>query len=135
MANQTKLADRGMPSPMRYVTWASSELATGDVLRVLDSLGRMADTLSIDTTAGCDLSIRINSRITVLPIRSKPEDEASGWTLAGYPNVALGTELETQVGSITIGDATSKINYQLNDVPIQDLEVTFTTGTFTILLS
>lgn len=135
MANKIKLIDRALPSQQRYVIFSNSELASGDIIRVIESLGRSADTLTIDASSGSNLSIRINSRVTVYPNRQYPEQHPFPWVQNGEILVADPREFDSGVGTILVGNATSAVTYQLNDVPIGNLEVIFTTGTFTILLS
>lgn len=137
MANVTKLVDRTLPSNQRYVVFASSELADNDVIQVLESLGRPADTLTIDVVQGSDLRIRLNTQITVYPRRAYPEQQPYGWYQNGEQLLASGIQFDTGVGLIDIGSSSSPITYELTDIPIEDLEVNFTTssGIFNLTLS
>lgn len=136
MADRTKPVDKSIPASQRQVKWVKSEVTTGDVLRVADSLGRPADTITIEAAAGSDLAIIVNSKAIIYPRRQYPEEEVGGWVNDGEVNLAGGVEVNTLNPSITIGDATSKIEYSLNDIPIRDVKITFTTSaTFTLIFS
>lgn len=135
MADVVKQIDRALPPQQRYVVFSNTELSTGDVIRVFDSLGRPADSVTIECSSGSDLEVRVNSRVKIYPIRQYPSEHPYGWAETGEPVVADPREFNSGVGKIKVGSATSAISYQLNDVPVTDLEVTFTTGTFTIMFS
>jgi len=135
MANITKTIDRAIPSHQRYVVFTDQEIDSGDVIRVVDTLGRSADTLTIECDAGCDLSIRVNSRITVYPNKQYPEENQFPQAQYGYQNLSDAREFDSGLDLIKVGDAVSDITYTLNDVAISDLEVTFTVSGFNILLS
>jgi hypothetical protein len=135
MADQVKLVDKALPSPQRYITFEDTELSTGDIIRVVESLGRSADSLTIEAAAGCDLSIRLNSRVNVYPSRQYPEQHPFPWVQNSELLLADPREFDTGVGEILVGNASAQISYSLTDMPISNLEVIFTVGTFTILLS
>ena len=133
MANYTAVVNKALQSQERYMKVTESEVNTGDVIRVLDSLGRVADTITIEADALSDLSIKINSRVVVYKPRQYPEQNPFNWEKA--PEVKEQTEFETGVDSLTVGNTTSAVTYQLNDIPIRDIEVTYTAGSFEIILS
>lgn len=134
MANITKTIDQALPRSQQYAVFTNTDAATGDVIRVADSLGRPADTLTIETSAGSNLTVRFNSKVTVFPTRNYPENEKVGWTQMGYQNLTQGEELDTGTHSITIG-AASAVSYSRNDLAISDIVVTYTSGTFVITVS
>ena len=137
MADITKLVDRTLPSNQRYVTFTSDELDDGDVIQVTESLGRPADTLRITTVQGSDLKIRLNTQVTVYPRRAYPEQQPYGWYQNGEQLLASGIQFDTGVGEILVGSATGVVDYEINDLPITDLEVNFSTasGLFHLTLS
>lgn len=134
MANITKTIDQALPTSQRYAVFSNTDAATGDVIRVATTLGRPADTVTIDTSAGSNLTVRFNSKATVSQVRNYPENEKFGWTLMGYPNLTVDEEMDTGTGSITIGN-TSALTYTINDLAISDIVVTYTTGTWSITIS
>lgn len=132
MANVIKTIDQSLPRAQQYAVFSNTDAATGDVIRVATTLGRPADTITIDTSASSDLVVRFNSKVTVFPKRNYPENEKFGW--ASEQNLTQGVELDTGSHSITIGGATAA-SYSRNDLAISDIVVTYTTGTWTITVS
>ncbi len=132
MANVIKKVNESLPPGQRYIVLDESDVASGDVVRILTSLGRTADTLTIETSVGSDMSIKINSRQYIQKRREFPEEHPAFWTF--YKDISQTTELETGVDTITVGGASAS-TFALNDLVLRDIEVTYTTGTFTIFLS
>ncbi len=135
MADFIKDVGDTMPSEQKYIVVKNTDVASGDVIRVLASLGRNADTITIEADAFSDLSIRLNTFKTVFPLRAYPSQHPFGWAENGEKNLALGTERDTGMDPIVVGNTTAPVQFALNDVPIETVEVTYTAGTFTILLS
>lgn len=134
MANVSKTIDQALPRSQQYAVFTNTDAATGDVIRVATTLGRPADTVTIETSAGSNLVVRFNSKVTVARTRNYPENEKYGWTLMGYPNLTDTEELDTGSQSITIG-AASAVSYSRNDLAISDIVVTYSSGSFVITVS
>jgi hypothetical protein len=135
MADFIKDVSDTMPSEQRYIVVDEGDVATGDVIRVLQSLGRNADTITIEADSASDLSIRLNTFKTIYPRRQYPSEEVFGWAQYGEKNLTQGNEVDTGMDPIEVGNGVSAVQFALNDVPIESVEVTYTGGTFTILLS
>lgn len=133
MVDFTKKVTGSLEPGMRYISVTESDVATGDVIRVYDSLGRFADTITIEANAASNLQIRINSRVTRHRPRQYPGNYPAYWE--GIPEINDPVEFETKVDLIDVGNATTAVQFALNDITIGDIEVTYSAGTFTILLS
>ena len=130
MADSIKLIDRSVG----YITWDNSELATGDVARVLQSLGRVGKSLKIETSAGSDLTVKLNSRMKVYPpLHVDPMKDHPGGLDNFYLDLSQEAEIETNAESITVG-GTSVVVFEWSG-SMRDIEVTYTTGTFTMYVS
>lgn len=135
MADQTKTINRAVRGGQRMVQWDNSTLASGDILRVENSLGRFGNTMTISASSGCDLAVVVNSRVLVLKNRQYPEQEPFGWIQSGNRNIATAVELDSGNPSIVIGSPAGTVQYVMEDQAIRDVKVTFTTGTFTLLFT
>ncbi len=132
MADVIKKVNEALPPGQRYIVLSESDVATGDVIRILTSLGRTADTVTIEASAGSDLSIKINSRVFVNKRREYPEEHPAFWT--AYNDISARTEAVSGADSILVGNPIAS-TFVLNDLVMRDMEVTYTTGTFTIFFS
>ena len=130
MADSIKLIDRSVG----YVSWTNSDLATGDVARVEKSLHRTGKSLKIEASAGSNLTVKINSRETVYPPLSvDPWKHNPGGLDGYYPDLNNAGEVTTNAQSITVG-AASAVIFEWAGM-MRDVEVTYTTGTFTMYVS
>ena len=76
MATITKKVDKGVEPVKRYQFWLSSEdaddgtvITAGDIFMIEDSIGRPASYVRIETAAGTDLQIRLNSKKVAYGLR------------------------------------------------------------------
>ena len=137
MSDITKRVDRGIRPAKRYQYFKSSELndaggaiATGDIFRIENSLGKPANYLYIETTAGTVFTIRINSVVTTYPLR----DARLNWPVP-QPDLETPTErIDTSMAIIELGaDDVWEIQGVL---PVCDIQiVSFTAGSFEIFVS
>lgn len=129
MAKVTKLVDRLIPSQERTQVFTDADASSGDVLDFLASLGKSARLVRIETTGSSDLSVRRNVTQTIYPQRT--EGIFDGPLHGQNINVAQGQEItDASVVAETIGPD----NQDLQG-PVKDLEVTWTTGNWTIVVS
>ena len=135
MADFVKDVTDSLAPSQRYISVTESDVSDGDVIRVYDSLGRHADTITIEADASSDLKIRINSRVKRQARRQYPSEHPFGWARNGEKNLTEEVEYQTNVDQIEVGNTTSAVQFALNDIPITDVEVSYSAGTFTILLS
>jgi len=137
MATITKKADRGIESGKRYQYWKSSEnaddgtpIAAGDVFMIENSLGKPASYFYIETTAGTDLVIRINSRVVTYPLM----DARLNWPVPPRDLANPIERFDTSMAAIEVG-ADEVWEFQ-GVLPVADVEiVTWTTGTFEIFVA
>jgi hypothetical protein len=137
MADLIKVINRALPPNERYLQYVNTEVANADVIRVYESLGRAADTMTITIVGdGLALKVKINSRVVVAPRRKYPEQEEFMWAEGGYPNLAQATEQLTGAELIDVA-ARGAGTYVFSSIPIRDVEISKGggTGTFAIILS
>lgn len=136
MGDVRKLADSGIHASQRYQIFDSSDTTTaglpvaqGDVLRLRDSLMRTSGRIVIETSAGCDLGIKINSRTMVYP-RADSLGNAipyMGGIEGAIPVLSQGVERTTENPEITVG-AMAYWDFQGS---VDDVEITtWTAGTW-----
>ena len=140
--NITKIVNTEIPSVQRYQYWKSSEnnddgavMVQGDVFRIVRSLGRPAKNVVISTSSGSDLAVRFNNKYNHVVRHEHINDMRNG---EFYDNLASTAEKsDTSMAAITIGSATAAQTFTLDGgLVVTDIQiVTWTTGTFTVLVS
>lgn len=135
MADITQLIDRGIPSAERYMKLTDSGVSSGDIIRVEDSLGRPAKHLTIETTAGCDLKVKINGKFKKAVRRQYPGEHPSYFVEYGLQDKNDFREYDANLEFIQIGDSSAAATFSFNEKTIRNMEVQFTTGEFEIILT
>jgi len=129
MAKIVKKVDRIIPSTQRSQVFTSVDASTGDILDLYTTLGKNAALVRIETVGSSDLSIRRNVSQTIFAQRT--DDIFSGPLTGGNINTASGMDITDQsVAAEIIGPGSGQLLG-----PVKDLEVTWTTGTWTIIAS
>lgn len=134
MAVIKKLVNRGIPAVERTQTFSSSEVNTGDVLDFFNSLGGAAEIVRIILSANCDLKVRRNVLQKMYPVR---DDVFSNPLVGSNINTAQPIEyIDETVSEEPVGDATSMtVKEVVLYGPIRNMEVKWTTGTWTVVAS
>ena len=104
-------------------------MSGGDIIDVIGSLGKPAKYLYIETTATCDLKIRLNSQVACVPMRD------AGLNFPNRPATEDTAYItDDSMNAIPIG--ANEVYEMDNIIPITDIELeTWTTGTFEILIA
>ena len=131
MATFTKNFNKAIPAGQRHQTVSNTELSSGDIISVPGILGGSnAKEVRVTTDASSDLQVRYN----VLTKRYPGRTSSDGFgTPADLPYKMLAQEVELIDGSqalITV--AASQINEILSSGPVSSLEVTWSTGSWTL---
>ena len=137
MATITKRVDRGIESGKRYQYWLSSEnaddatvIAAGDIFMIEDSLGKPAKYLYIETTVGCNLTIRLNSQIT----RYRTKDEYLNWPVQ-YPELAS-PQITTDSSMAALVMGADEVWEIKGSLAISDIQiVSWSAGSFEVMVS
>jgi len=128
MAKISKPVDRLVPSQERSQVFTNADATSGDILDILNTLGRAARLVRIETAGSSDLAIRRNVIQTIYPDRE--EGVFDGVLHGQNKNLAQGQEVtDSTIASLAVG--TDEV---LNG-PVKDLEITWSTGTWTIVVS
>jgi len=114
--NSTMNSDLGVP------------LATGDMFLVEECLGKPAKYLWVETTAGTDLSIRINSRVVKVPMRDPILNNPQTPAIENSYVV-----LDTTQGPVIIGAA--EVWEIKNVIPINDITFIWTAGSWEVVVA
>lgn len=135
MADVVFTIDRGIPSGQRYIVVTQADLSNGDIVRIIESIGRSADTVTVEADAGSDLEIVLNAKRDVAKRRQYPEEHPAFWSEYSFINVNDVTEHDTGLDRIVIGDSGAAVTFVIDDVLVNNLQVFFTTGDFSLLFS
>ena len=129
MAKIVKGVDRLIPSAERTQVFTDADAATGDIVDIFNSLGRHARKVRIETAGSSDLSIRRNVARNVYPLRIEGVFDGP---LHGAPaNLAQGQEIiDGTIAAEIIGPDAVELQG-----PLRDIEVTWSTGTWTLVVS
>jgi hypothetical protein len=133
MAVFSKKGDRLTHPIYKSVKVESSELSSEDIVDLVESLGKHARVIKIVTSGGSNLSIRTNVRN--IHYRPRLHDQWSN-PLTG-PHVNLTEKVESIDNTQPSEDLTSSepTTWELHDGPFKDIELTWTTGTWTLIAS
>jgi hypothetical protein len=132
MADITKKVDRGISSPQRSQNFTDADgVVAGDILKIQDSLGRMAKHVVIENTSAGAMTVRFNVIRTIYPNKTKEEYDCLYPEV--YKNLALGRVVEDTTGAlVTIGAGET---FELdNDLPVKDIKVVTLGGAFDIFV-
>jgi len=125
MPNVVDPISRGIPSRERVQVFTSA--SAGDIIKVADSLGRPAQSVSIESVSG--MSVRFNVVHTVAP----PREGNDLMYTQGMPNLALAVDVvddsQTPI-PISAGET-----FVMDDIPVKDIQIVTLTGAFTIIVS
>lgn len=128
MAKITKLVDRIVPAGERSQVFTDGDASSGDILDFKASLGKHAKSIRIETTGSSDLSIRRNVCHTIYAPRT--EGIFDGQLHGANINTASGVQyIDGSIASEAVGPNSQDITG-----PVKDLEVTWTTGNWTIVV-
>lgn len=137
MATITKKVSKAVAGTHRYQYWASSEnaddgtvIAAADVFMIENSLGKPAHYVYLETSAGITLTIRLNSQVTLYPLR----DSRLNWPVPEKDLSDPRTHTDSSMAAITIGAGEV---FELDGVlPVSDIQlVTFSGGTFELFVA
>lgn len=133
MADIVKKVDRGVASAQRTQNFTEADAAVdGDILKIEESLGRVATHIVIENTAGSGaMTVRFNVIRTIYPNRTKEDYDCLYPEM--YKNLALGQIIEDTTGAlVTIGAGET---FELdNDLPVKDIKVVTRATTFSIFV-
>jgi hypothetical protein len=130
MADIVKKVDRNIPSPYRTQNFTSEEASTGDVLMVLESLGRPARRMTVECEGG-DMRIRLNVYHMVYP---RIPDREGLMNVSHLPYLTSGLRYKDASTAFVDIEAGSVYEFS-DDVAIQDVEILVASGTFDIFTS
>jgi hypothetical protein len=129
MADITKKVDRGVPSPERNQNFTNTDANAGDILKVKDSLGRVAKHVVIE--AGGAMTVRFNVIRTIYPDRTKEDYDCLYPEM--YKNLALGQTIEDTTGALVSIGAGETFELD-NDLPVKDIKIESAAGAFDIFV-
>jgi len=127
MADITKLLNRIIPPQARTLTVSGSDVSSGDVFMVEESMGRPASKIFVD--AEDYVALRLNVYHMVFPRR----DGRDLMTTAHLPNLALGGRIKD--GTMALVELAPGETFELDETPISDIEFHTVSGNFTLLLA
>ena len=127
MAKFVKKVDRLVPSTERSQVFTSADISTGDIIDIAGSIGKAASEVRITTAGSSNLTFRKNVIQTIFP--SRGNDKFGGPIHGPNINTALGVEKidDTMVAETADSDTILK-------GPIKDLELTWSTGTWSLVV-
>jgi len=128
MAKFAKPVDRLVPSSERAQVFTDADVSSGDILDILKTLGGPANKVVIETSGGSDLKVRRNVVRKIYPVRG---DGVFDGPLHGQNlNLAQGVEkIDNSMEAQPVGTD------EIITGPVNDLEVTWTIGNWTIVVS
>jgi hypothetical protein len=129
MANITKKVDRGIPSGERSQNFTQVDINPGDIIKVQDSLGKVATHVVVEATAA--MTIRFNVQRTIFPERTHTEYDSL--YPGQYQNLALGQIIEDETGALVSLAAGESFTLD-NDLAIKDIKVVTAAGAFNIFV-
>ncbi len=140
MANVTKKVDRNVPVLQRSTNFTHEDAATGDVLKVADSLGYPASHLTIETQGG-PLKILFNVWQQVFK-RWSPSDAGFMYGTEGFPNLTSGVNYMTNTASGLGANPRGAVTVEANttytmdrDLAVSDIQIVMSSGQFDIFVS
>ena len=132
MSDIIKKVDRGVPSAQRTQNFTEVDAtADGDILKIEESLGRVAMHVVIENKTGGPLTVKFNVIRTVFPNRTK-EDYDNPYPEM-YKNLALGQVVEDTTGALVTINAGDTFELD-NDLPVKDIKLVTVSTTFDIFV-
>jgi len=130
MANVTKKVDRGVPPGERSQSFTQADIsANGDIIKVQDSLGKVATHVVIEATAA--MTVRFNVQRTIFPEKTRAEYDCL--YPGQYQNLAAGVDVEDDTGALVSLAAGESFTLD-NDLSIKDIKVVTAAGDFSIFV-
>ena len=129
MADIVKKADRGVPSEQRTQNFTQADANAGDILKIQESLGRVAKHVVIE--AGAAMTVRFNVIRTIYPDKTKQEYDC--YYEGVYKNLALGQTIEDTTGALVSIGANETFELD-NDLPVKDIKIETAAGDFDIFV-
>lgn len=130
MSDIIKKVDRGVASAERTQSFTEADAGTGDILKIQESLGRVARHIVLEA-GSAELTIRFNVVRTIYPDRTREEYDNPYPEM--YKNLALGQTVEDTTGALVTINAGDTFELD-NDLPVKDIKLVAATGTFTIFV-
>ena len=132
MSDIIKKVDRGVPSAQRTQNFTEVDAAAdGDILKIEESLGRVAMHVVIENKTGGAMTVKFNVIRTVFPNRTK-EDYDNPYPEM-YKNLALGQVVEDTTGALVTINPTETFELD-NDLPVKDIKLVTVSTTFDIFV-
>ena len=132
MSDIIKKVDRGVPSAQRTQNFTEVDAtADGDILKIEESLGRVAMHVVIENKTGGAMTVKFNVIRTVFPNRTK-EDYDNPYPEM-YKNLALGQVVEDTTGALVTINAGDTFELD-NDLPVKDIKLVTVSTTFDIFV-
>jgi hypothetical protein len=131
MADIIKKVDRGVSPAQRTQNFTEGDLidGDGDILKIQESLGRVAKHVVIE--AGAAMTVRFNVIRTIYPNRTKEDYDCLYPEI--YKNLALGQTVEDTTGALVSIGANETFELD-NDLPVKDIKIESALGAFDIFV-
>jgi hypothetical protein len=129
MADIIKKVDRGISSDQRTQNFTNTDADPGDILKIQESLGRVAKHIVIEAAAA--MTVRFNVIRTIYPNRTKEDYDCLYPEM--YKNLALGQTTEDTTGALVSIGAGETFELD-NDLPVKDIKIESAAGAFDIFV-
>ncbi len=129
MADIIKKVDRGISSDQRTQNFTNTDANPGDILKIQDSVGRVAKHIVIEAAAA--MTVRFNVIRTIYPNRTKEDYDCLYPEM--YKNLALGQTVEDTTGALVSIGAGETFELD-NDLPVKDIKIESAAGAFDIFV-
>ena len=129
MADIIKKVDRGISSDQRTQNFTNIDANAGDILKIQESLGRVARHIVIE--AGAAMTVRFNVIRIIYPDKTREEYDCLYPGM--YKNLALGQTVEDTTGALVSIGAGETFELD-NDLPVKDIKIESAAGAFDIFV-
>ena len=129
MADIIKKVDRGISSDQRTQNFTNTDANPGDILKIQDSVGRVAKHIVIEAAAA--MTVRFNVIRTIYTNRTKEDYDCLYPEM--YKNLALGQTVEDTTGALVSIGAGETFELD-NDLPVKDIKIESAAGAFDIFV-
>lgn len=126
MADITKKVDRGIPPTTRTQNFTQNDAVEGDILMIRESLGRPARKVLIEADA--DMAVRFNVYRKIYPFR----DGRDLTNTDHLPLLLSGVQIQSDEGALI--SLASDETFEMESLPISDIELVTISGSFDILV-
>ena len=130
MADIIKKVDRGVSPAQRTQNFTQADGGDGDILKIQESLGKVAKHVVIEAGTGA-MTVRFNVIRTIYPNRTKEDYDCLYPEI--YKNLALGQTIEDTTGALVSIGAGETFELD-NDLPVKDIKIESAAGTFDIFV-